>query len=114
MEHILSGLIFLAVCLGLAFVLSGMEAGVLALSRFRLRGQMRRGIRRAQRLHAYLENSEDFLWTILVGNTLATFAAFSLIVVTLYDRSDGQPAVVGVGLGFAAFLFYMFCDLLPK
>jgi putative hemolysin len=100
--------------LALSFLLSGMEAGVLALSRFRIRRQMRAGLRGAQLLHEYLENPENFLWTILVGNTLATFTAFSLIVVALYEGLDGR---VGWCLSLFAgvvFLFYAFCDLLPK
>src|SRR2546422_6902294 len=51
-----------AVCLALSFVLSGMEAGVFALSRLRIRQQMRAGRRSARVLHDYLENPENFLW----------------------------------------------------
>jgi Mg2+/Co2+ transporter CorB len=39
--------IFVA-CLAISFLLSGMEAGVLALSRIRIRAQMRAGNRRAE------------------------------------------------------------------
>ena len=66
------------VCLVLSFLLSGMEAGVFALSRLRIRQQMRAGRRSAEVLHRYLENPEDFLWTILVGNTLANFCILGL------------------------------------
>ena len=55
--------VVLVCCLALSFLLSGMEAGILALSRFRVRRQMRAGIRRAQLLHEYLEKPENFLWT---------------------------------------------------
>jgi len=58
-------------CLAVSFVLSGMEAGVFALSRLRIRQQMRAGKASAKVLHDYLENPENFLWTILVGNTVA-------------------------------------------
>jgi CBS domain containing-hemolysin-like protein len=101
-------------CLTLAFLLSGMEAGVLALSRFRVRRQMSLGSRAARLLHNYLEDPENFLWTILVGNTLATYAAFSLLVVALFDTFNGRLwPVAGVFLA-VIFLFYTFCDLLPK
>jgi Mg2+/Co2+ transporter CorB len=43
-------------CLALSFVLSGMEAGVLALSRLRIRQQSRAGRYAAQVLLSYLEN----------------------------------------------------------
>ena len=61
------------VCLALSFILSGMEAGVFALSRLRIRRQMRAGRKSARVLHNYLEAPENFLWTILVGNTVANF-----------------------------------------
>jgi putative hemolysin len=75
---------------------------------------MRAGVRRAQLLHAYLENPEDFLWTILVGNSLATFMAFTLIVWTLFEALKDRVLFFALGLGAAVFLFYMLCDLLPK
>jgi Mg2+/Co2+ transporter CorB len=63
----------LFVCLALSFVLSGMEAGVFALSRLRIRQQMRAGNASARVLHQFLENPENFFWTIVVGNTLVNF-----------------------------------------
>jgi magnesium and cobalt exporter, CNNM family len=104
----------LVCCLALSFLLSGMEAGILALSRFRVSQQMRAGIRRAQLLHEYLENPENFLWTLLVGNTLATLAAFALIVAELYSAVNGRLWLFIPGFAAIVFLFYIFCDLLPK
>jgi CBS domain containing-hemolysin-like protein len=74
--------IFLGIALGLAlsFLFSGMEAGVFALSRVRIRRLMRTGNSNARRLNRYLENPEDFLWTILAGNTLANFAGTRLFL----------------------------------
>src|SRR5512133_2494241 len=103
MGETLLGCVVLSACVALAFVLSGMEAGVMAMSRFRLRRQMRAGIRRAQLLHGYLENPEEFLWTILVGNTLATFAVFCVIGITLYNGCDGRPVLFAAGLALAVF-----------
>lgn len=91
-----------------------MEAGVFALSRLRIRQQMRAGKRRAALLHGYLEDPENFLWTILIGNTLTTFLAFSMIVLALYDRWGKRPALFTLGFLMVAFLFYALCDLLPK
>src|SRR3954447_21489604 len=74
-----------AVCLALSFVLSGMEAGVFALSRLRVRQQMRTGKRSAEVLYGYLENPENFLWTILVGNTVANFIILGWLVTLLHS-----------------------------
>ncbi len=97
-----------------AFLFSGMEAGVLALSRFRIRRQARAGIRRAQVLQRLLDNQENILWTILVGNTLATVTAFSLVLAGLRSASGGRMGFVIPAFGVAVFLFYALADLLPK
>ena len=68
-----------------------METGVLALNHFRIRQLMRGGDRRAAVLHGFLENPEDFLWTILVGNTVVNFVIFSLGLVKLRDWLHGRP-----------------------
>src|SRR5436305_14840509 len=81
---------FFAVCLALSFVLSGMEAGVFALSRLRIRQQMRAGKRSAQVLHNYLEHPENFLWTILVGNTVANFIILGWRVSILHQALRGH------------------------
>src|SRR5207249_3952111 len=80
--HALLWLLF-AVCLALSFLLSGMEAGVFALSRLRIRQHMRAGRRSAKVLHDYLENPENFLWTILVGNTVANFFILGWLILVV-------------------------------
>ena len=102
------------VCLGLSCLFSGMEAGVFALSRLRIRQQGRAGRASARALQAYLENPEHFLWTILVGNTLANFVVLGLMFIWLHAWAAGhRAAFVALYLGFLM-LFYMLCDLLPK
>ena len=101
-------------CLGLSFVLAGMEAGVFALSRLRLRRQMRAGKPSAKVLHDYLENPENFLWTILVGSTLANFLILGWLVVQLHAALAGRRLWFFGVFVVAVFLFYTFFDLLPK
>jgi len=105
---------FFALCLLLSFVLSGMEAGVFALSRLRIRQQMRAGKRSAEVLHKYLENPETFLWTILVGNTLANFAILGWLVTVLHETLNGHLLWFILIFSVIVFLFYAFFDLLPK
>ena len=102
-------------CLVLSFVLSGMEAGVFALSRLRIRQQMRAGRPSAKVLHDYLENPENFLWTILVGNTVANFVILGWLVAMLHEAS-GRRTGCGSWWCFRSvvFLFYALFDLLPK
>lgn len=103
-----------ACCLVLSFLLSGMEAGVFALSRLRVRQQMRAGRRSAKLLHEHLENPERFLWTILVGNTLANLMILGWLVVLLNRTFPGQRVVFVAIFCPTVFLFYALFDLLPK
>ena len=101
-------------CLGLSFLLSGMEAGVFALSRLRIRRLARSGRRSAQVLYEFLENPENFLWTILVGNTVANCFILGWGVVLLYRTLNGSRVEFVVVFSAIVFLLYAFLDLLPK
>jgi CBS domain containing-hemolysin-like protein len=101
-------------CLGLSFFLSGMEAGVFALSRLRIRQQARAGLNSARLLHEYLENPENFLWTILVGNTVANALILGWLVVMLYQYLAAQVGWFVIVYAVAVFLFYALFDFLPK
>ncbi len=114
MEKSLLTLLIIIACLALSFFFSGMEAGVFALSRVRIRQQMRTGKTSARLLHRYLEDPENFLWTILVGNTLANFVALGLIVTELHQRLSLYPAWFVLVFVVIVFLLYAFGDLLPK
>jgi putative hemolysin len=103
-----------ALCLVLSFILSGMEAGVFALSRLRIRRQMRSGRRSAQVLHEYLENPENFLWTILVGNTVANFLILGWLAILLHRVLEARPVWFVVVYAAVVFVFYALFDLLPK
>lgn len=101
-------------CLAVSFLLSGMEAGVFALSRLRIRQQMRAGRRAAKALQDYLENPENFLWTILVGNTLANFVILGWPVFFLHRFFEGQLLLFVLAYAFWVLIFFIFFDLLPK
>jgi putative hemolysin len=110
----LTNWILLAVCCGLSFILSGMEAGVFALSRLRIRQAMRTGRSSGRLLHKWLEQPENFLWTIFVGNTIVNFVALGMLFAMLYLSFADHGWAVGVVLLFAVFVFYTLFDLLPK
>jgi CBS domain containing-hemolysin-like protein len=101
-------------CLAVSFVLSGMEAGVFALSRLRIRQQVRAGRPSAKVLYHYLEHPENFLWTILVGNTVANFFILGCLVARLH-KALGEHRLWFIGVfSVIVFLFYALFDLLPK
>src|SRR5882672_12218398 len=101
-------------CAGLSFFLSGMEAGVFALSRLRIRHLMRSGNPRAKALYGYLENPENFFWTILVGNTLSNLGVVSIGVMALYGWLRPWPWLLVASLVLGVLAFYGVCELLPK
>jgi CBS domain containing-hemolysin-like protein len=107
-------LLIFALCLATSFLMSGMEAGVFALSRLRIRQQMRAGNPRAQVLHDYLEKPENFLWTILVGNTTANFFTASIGVIGLHYWLGQWPALFWMGFLVGGVLFYALFELFPK
>jgi CBS domain containing-hemolysin-like protein len=107
-------IVLLLLCAGLSFLLSGMETGVFALNRLRIRHLMRQGNPRARALYRYLESPEDFLWTILVGNTLTNLGAVSIGVWCLYGWLHGWPWLLVMALVAGILVFYAALELLPK
>src|ERR1041384_3560988 len=105
-------MVVLVLALALSFLFSGMEAGVFALSRLRIRQQMRAGNPRAAALYGYLERPEDFLWTILVGNTVANVLAISIGVLGLAEWTGDWPVLFAAALLVGGTLFYALCELL--
>src|SRR5882724_5697875 len=114
MERIIFISAVIGFCLVLSFLFSGMEAGVLAMNQLRIRQLMRTGSVNAQVLNGYLERREDFLWTILIGNTLANFAAVGLLVMLLQHSLGQWPSLWLASFLAVMFLFYTFFELLPK
>ena len=104
----------LGLCLLLSFLLSGMEAGVFALNRLRVRRLARTGNAQARLLNSFLEQPERFLWTILVGNTLVNFIILGWIIAKIHDWFGGQTILIVALLTLIVFVFFSFFDLLPK
>ncbi len=101
-------------CLAFSFLLSGMEAGLFALNRVRIRQQRNAGNEAARLLYGYLENPESFLWTIVIGNSLANVFAVSLLVYWLQTLFWQHWAWMLLTLAPLVFAIYVFADLLPK
>jgi CBS domain containing-hemolysin-like protein len=113
-DHDIFIVLLMLACLALSFLFSGMETAVLSLNRFRVRQRMRAGQRRAAVLHGFLENPENFLWTILVGNTVVNFIIFSLGSIQLYYWLGDKPLLWALVFLLAVFVFYIVCELMPK
>ncbi|MGH8023384.1 MAG: CNNM domain-containing protein, partial [Limisphaerales bacterium] len=101
-------------CLLTSFLLSGMEAGVFALNRLRVRRLAGAGRPSARFLRRSLENPERFLWTILVGNTIANFFILGFALARLHGWFRGAEPLTLIVFTVVVFLFYTLFDLLPK
>jgi putative hemolysin len=106
--------VLFVLCLLASFLFSGMEAGVFALNRLRVRRLARAGKPSARLLNRFLERPERFLWTILVGNTLANFFILGWVFAKLHEWFLGHPGLVVLLFAAVVFVFYAFFDLLPK
>lgn len=91
-----------------------MEAGVFALNRLRVRRLARAGRPSAKFLSRFLENPEKFLWTILVGNTLANFLILGFALAKLREWFQDEIPLVIIIFVVVVFLLYALFDLLPK
>src|SRR5258708_38662250 len=100
----------LGLCLLLSFLLSGMEAGVFALNRLRVRRLARAGKPSAKLLQGFLENPERFLWTILVGNTLANFLILGFLLVKIHEWLLGDRVLIIALFAVTVFSFYTIFD----
>ena len=72
-------LLTILACLGLSFVMSGLESAMLAYSPARLRHAAKEGRRRAGLLEKMLRKKETLLTSLLVTNASANLLGFALI-----------------------------------
>lgn len=107
-------IIAFVVGLALSFLFSGMESGITCMNKLRIRRQSKKGDRHAEALLRYMEDAEYFLWTILVGNTLANFLIVAPLLIGLRKVMQGNPWVPALMLIVLLLVIYTFCDLLPK
>ena len=112
-------------CLGVSAFLSGMEAGLTEISRLRLRRMAKEGNKKAIRLQRFLDQPEDTLWTILVGNTLANLLVLLAVLYYLQHllgiqnpgellQWNGVARLYWILFGFLVLVFFAFFELLPK
>jgi putative hemolysin len=114
MESYLLWVILLGLAVGLSAFFSGMEAGLFALNPVRIRTWVRQERKGARQLHAYLQDPEGFLWTVVVGNTLANCLAVVITVLLLVQFLADHPSGLLVLFFCGVFFFHAVADLLPK
>ncbi|MDD5349910.1 MAG: CNNM domain-containing protein [Chthoniobacteraceae bacterium] len=96
----------------IAFLFSGMEAGLLSLNRVRLRNRVKHRDRNALRLQKLLRQPERLLLTVVIVTNLASICAITLGTASLV----GVLGPAGFAAAFVLFLpLYLFgLELFPK
>ncbi len=99
-------------CAVVAFLFSGIEAGILSVNRVRLRHRMKLGDRAAHKLHRLLARPERILVTVLLVTNLANIFAITLTTRQFVSLLGAQGYVVGL---LVCLPFYLLgVELLPK
>lgn len=107
-----SGALLIAGCLAVSFLYSGLEAGLVSVSRVRLRSRAEQGDRGAIRLQRLLRRPERLLATVLLVTNLADVAA--LVALTeAFVRRWGHLGYVWAGLALLP-VYLVGVQLLPK
>jgi len=97
--------------LGSAFY-SGLETGIIAINRLRLRHMVRRKVPNADILHDFLEHPDHLLGTTLVGNNLCNVVA-SVTAVSLGAHVLGTAGYT-VAYALVTLIMLVFGEYLPK
>ncbi len=109
-----SDLLVVLVCLAGSAFFSGMETGIVAINRVRLRHLVKRREPRALLLRDLLENPDRLLGTTLVGNNLVN-AAMTVAGTSLLVGLTGSPRLGGALAGILlTLLILVFGEYLPK
>ena len=112
---ILAGLIILAiVSLALSAVSSGLETGVYALNRVRLRVEAERDNRQAQWLLKALEREEDLVITTLTGTNVADYLATAAVSAILLKLQVGAAMTEVYATVILTPLVLVFGGIMPK
>lgn len=95
----------LALFIGMSAFFAGAETGIMTANRYKLKHQAKTGNRHAERVLSLLAEPERLLALMLIGNTLANFAASSVSTLVWLKLFGDRWVAVGVGLAtFAALI----------
>lgn len=104
--------LILFVCLVLSAFFSGSETGMMALNRYRLRHQAKKGNRRAILISKLLERPDRLISVILLGNNFVNITA-SAIATMITMRLFGEIGVA-IGAFVLTFVILIFSETSPK
>jgi putative hemolysin len=101
-----------AVCLAVSFIFSGIEAGLLSMSRVRLRHRVKLRDRAAMKLNRMLARPERLLATVLLVTNLMNIAAITLCTSELVRLLGARGYIVTLLVALPVYLLGL--EVLPK
>jgi len=102
----------LAFCLLAGAFFAGMETGIVAINRLRLRHLVLRGVRGARRIERFVQTPERLLGTTLIGTNLSHVAA-SVFAARIGEALYGDRGVTISG-PLLIVIVLVFCEYIPK
>lgn len=106
-------LILLALLIASGFF-SISEISMMAMNRYRLKNLVRKGSRAARRTNRLLDNTENLLGTILIGNNVVNAALTALVTALAIRYFGNNDTVVLITTALIAVLIILFCEIGPK
>jgi len=107
------GLALLVACLGLVVFVAAAEAGLISISRARVRLMAGRGVPRAAVLHSYIQERSSLLGALALARNLAIVAAAALAVGILTQERGQSWPIVGVVI-VAALALFALLEAVPR
>ncbi len=105
-------ILIISVLIVLSAFFSGSEAALLSVSRIRIRHLADTGNKNAQVLIKLLENPEEFLTAILVGNNIVNITAS--VLAANAALSIFRESGIAIATGIMTLLILIFCEVFPK
>ncbi|MBR1722139.1 MAG: DUF21 domain-containing protein [Treponema sp.] len=104
--------ILAAICITLSSLFSASESAFLGLNKLRVHFLREKGDKRATRAGKLLEQKEELLNMLLVGNEIVN-VALSVILTSIFLKLFG-PAGLGIATAIATVLLLIFGEITPK
>ena len=104
--------ILAAICISLSSLFSASESAFLGLNKLRVHFLREKGDKRATRAGKLLEQKEELLNMLLVGNEIVN-VALSVILTSIFLKLFG-PAGLGIATAIATVLLLIFGEITPK
>jgi len=111
---LLASLLLFLLCLLLSAFFSSSETAFMASNPYSLETRERQGSRRAALVRGILARTNDFLATILVGNTLANVAAAAIATSVFVNLVPDRSRAVLFATAATTLLLLIFAEINPK